>query len=68
MTELDRLDARLSELETRLAFQDDLVGAMNRQVSDHAFALTALKRELEQLRDALGRPQPLSLFGRVDEE
>lgn len=51
----DPLDARLAELETRLAFQDDLVGELNREVSEQALAIAAMRRELEWLRDSLAR-------------
>jgi uncharacterized coiled-coil protein SlyX len=51
----DPLDARLAELETRLAFQDDLVGELNREVSEQALAIAALRRELEWLRESLAR-------------
>lgn len=51
----DPLEARLAELETRLAFQDDLVGELNREVSEQALAIAALRRELEWLRESLAR-------------
>lgn len=51
----DSLEARLAELETRLAFQDDLVGELNREVSEQALAIAAMRRELERLRDSLAR-------------
>jgi uncharacterized coiled-coil protein SlyX len=51
----DPLDARLAELETRLAFQDDLVGELNREVSEQALAIAAMRRELEWLRESLAR-------------
>ncbi len=51
----DPLDARLAELESRLAFQDDLVGELNREVSEQALAIAALRRELEWLRESLAR-------------
>jgi uncharacterized coiled-coil protein SlyX len=52
----ERLDARLAELETRLAFQDDLVGDLNREVSEQARVIEGLRRELEWLRESLVRP------------
>lgn len=51
----DPLDARLAELEMRLAFQDDLVGELNREVSEQALAIVAMRRELEWLRESLAR-------------
>jgi uncharacterized coiled-coil protein SlyX len=54
-TEMDRLEARLAELETRLAFQDDWVGELDQRVSEHTLAIAALRRELESLRESLRR-------------
>lgn len=54
-TEMDRLEARLAELETRLAFQDDWVGELDQRVSEHTLAIAALRRELESLRESLLR-------------
>jgi uncharacterized coiled-coil protein SlyX len=51
----DRLDARLAELETRLAFQDDLVGDLNREMCEQARVIENLRRELEWLRESLAR-------------
>lgn len=51
----DRLDARLTELETRLAFQDDLVGDLNREMCEQARVIESLRRELEWLRESLAR-------------
>jgi len=51
----DRLEARLAELETRLAFQDDLVGDLNREMCEQARVIENLRRELEWLRESLTR-------------
>jgi SlyX protein len=58
---LAEIQARLSELEMRFAFQDDVVTTLNPQVAqqerrmvDIAEELRALRREVTQLRAALG--------------
>ena len=58
---LPELDARLAELEMRFAFQDDVVATLNPQVAgqerrliDLAEQLRELRREVTQLRAALG--------------
>ncbi len=58
---LAEIQARLAELEVRFAFQDDIVTTLNPQVStqerrivDIAEELRALRREVTQLRAALG--------------
>lgn len=58
LPEDERLDARLAELETRLAFQDDLMGDLDREVSEQARLIEGLRRELEWLRESLVRPTP----------
>lgn len=45
----DELIARLDELETRLAFQDDTIEALNEVVSRQELALEKLQRSLELL-------------------
>ena len=58
---LSELDARLAELEMRFAFQDDIVATLNPQVAgqerrliDLTEQLRELRREVTQLRAALG--------------
>ncbi|GGI91794.1 SlyX family protein [Halopseudomonas pertucinogena] len=45
----DELTARLDELETRLAFQDDTIEALNEAVSRQQLELEKLQRSLELL-------------------
>ena len=45
----DELTARMDELETRLAFQDDTIEALNEVVSRQEMALEKLQRSLELL-------------------
>jgi SlyX protein len=45
----DVLTARMDELETRLAFQDDTIEALNEVVSRQEMALEKLQRSLELL-------------------
>lgn len=45
----DEVIARLDELETRLAFQDDTIEALNEVVSRQELALEKLQRSLELL-------------------
>ena len=47
------LIARLDELESRVAFQDDLLATLNRSVAGVDRELRALRLELEQVRGAL---------------
>ena len=45
----DQLIARMDELETRLAFQDDTIQALNDAVSRQELELERLRRALELL-------------------
>jgi SlyX protein len=49
----DPLIARLDELESRVAFQDDLLATLNRSVAGVDRELLALRRQLEEVRGAL---------------
>lgn len=58
---LSEIKDRLAELETRFAFQDDVVASLNPQVAsqerrlvDIAEELRQLRREITMLRAALG--------------
>lgn len=49
----DLLEDRLTELETRLAFLDDLVGSLNDTVAAHDRQLHALHNTVERLHHEL---------------
>lgn len=47
--------ARLAELETRFAFQDDLIATLNPQVAMQERKIQELSDQLRQLRNELGQ-------------
>ncbi len=47
------LESRVAELETRLAFQDDLLGALDRTVAQQDRILGDLREEVSRLRAGL---------------
>ena len=49
----DELNDRLTELEIRVAFQDDLLGTLNGQVAALAGGMQNAQREITRLREAL---------------
>jgi len=49
----DDLNARLTELEIRVAFQDDLLGTLNGYVASLNGDMQAAQREITRLREAL---------------
>jgi SlyX protein len=47
------LEARIVELESRAAFQDDLLGNLNRQVADLSHEVTRLRALCRELREGM---------------
>lgn len=45
---------RIIELETRLAFQDQTIQALNGALVDQQHQIDGLRRELERLRERIG--------------
>jgi SlyX protein len=52
-TDADRLAARVSELEVRVAFQDDLLGTLNAGMATADATIRALRDDLANLRQSL---------------
>ncbi len=55
------------ELETKLAFQEDLVHALNRTVAEQQQELVELRRDLEELRKQLRALEPNLTSAALDE-
>lgn len=61
------MDERLNDLETRLAFQDHGLQALNDVVVRQQREIDALRRELEALRAQLRALAPALVAGRSEE-
>lgn len=61
------MEERLIELETRLAFQDDVVQELNRVVVRQQQEIDALRRELEALRAQIRAMAPALVASRAEE-
>lgn len=59
MTEVAELLARITELESRLAFQDDTVDELNRVVSDQDQRIARLESLLRRTREQVEMLLPL---------
>lgn len=59
MTEIAELLARIAELESRLAFQDDTVDSLNRVVSDQDQRIARLETLLRRTREQVELLLPL---------
>jgi len=55
--ELENIEQRVVELETRVAFQDDTILALNDTVARQQFELDKLQRHLKELTEQLLRSQ-----------
>jgi len=53
MNELERLSARIDELETRLTFQDEIIETLNRTITEQWLKIDRLTREISELRERL---------------
>jgi len=53
LTDLKELSARIDELESRLAFQDDTIETLNATVTAQWLKIDALSRQVAALNDRL---------------
>jgi len=61
------MEDRMTELEIRLAFQDDLLDTLNRTVAEQQLRIARLQAELRELSDYL-RSLELPGRGKPEEE
>lgn len=62
------MDSRLTELETRISFQDDLLDALNRIVADQQRQIELLQREIRLVYDQLKSLSPSEIAMGNDDE
>lgn len=62
------MEARLIELETKLAFQDDLLEALNRTVADQQQQLDRQQQQIRLLYEQLRSLNPSPLGSATSEE
>ena len=53
MNEMERLGARIDELEARLTFQDETIETLNRTITEQWLKIDRLTREISELRERL---------------
>lgn len=63
----DPIDLRLAELETRIAFMDDLLASMNQVVALQDQRLLQLQGEVRRLREDLGSMRVTVMHDAADE-
>ncbi len=62
------MDSRLTELETKVAFQDDLLESLNRIVAEQQQQMDMMQQQLQMLYDQLRSLAPSNIAqGAADE-
>ncbi|WP_166265082.1 SlyX family protein [Marinobacter caseinilyticus] len=61
------IEARLDELETRLAFQDDMISALNEQVAQQELDIRKLWEAKQHLKKQLSEVSPSNIRSDADE-
>ena len=61
------MDARITELEVKLAFQDDLLEALNQTVAQQQQQIDLLQAQMRQLYQQMKTLQPSGLADEADE-
>ena len=64
---LQDIEARMDELETRLAFQDDLIGTLSDQVARQELDLRKLWEAKQLLKKQLSELSPSNIRSEADE-
>jgi len=62
------MEDRMTELEIRLAFQDDLLDTLNRTVAEQQLQIVRLQTELRELGDYLRTLEQPAGRGKPEEE
>ncbi|EAQ32215.1 MULTISPECIES: SlyX family protein [Idiomarina] len=57
MSEEERLQSRIDNLESQLAFQEDVIDALNQRVTDHNRELAEVARRMKYLGERLRQVQ-----------
>jgi SlyX protein len=61
-------ESRLIELETKAAFQDDLLEALNRTVADQQLQIDTLQRQLQLIYEQVRTLSPSQLAATSEQE
>ena len=67
MNREDQLESRIIELETKLAFQDDLLNDLNDVVAEQSQTVSVLTRELYELQQVVNRRAPPNTAAQSEE-
>ncbi|SET17101.1 SlyX family protein [Thalassotalea agarivorans] len=68
MTESDRtIQARIDELEAKVAFQDDIIEQLNQEITLHQAQLTAVSEQLKLLASRVKQGSTMQMMKPEDE-
>lgn len=62
------MESRLADLETKVAFQDDLVESLNRIVAAQQQQIDLLQQQVQLLYDQLRSLSPSNVAGNAEDE
>ena len=66
-TEITALEARITELETKVAYQDETIDILNDELKQHQVALAKMTRQIELVGEKLKEMKPSSVVSEEHE-
>lgn len=65
--EITALEARITELETKVAYQDETIDILNDELKQHQVALAKMTRQIELVGEKLKEMKPSSVVSEEHE-
>ena len=65
--EITTLEARITELETKVAYQDETIDILNDELKQHQVALAKMTRQIELVGEKLKEMKPSSVVSEEHE-
>lgn len=63
----DKLQQRIEQLESQLAFQEDTINALNQEVAEHTEAMMRMQVQIKYLAERLRSVQASNIAGQDEE-
>lgn len=67
MSENQQLQQRIDQLESQLAFQEDTISQLNREVAEHTESMMRMQAQVKYLADRLRSIQPSNIATQAEE-
>lgn len=65
--QITSLEARITELETKVAYQDETIDILNDELKQHQMAMAKMTRQIELVGEKLKEMKPSSVVGEEHE-